>query len=163
MRFLLLEYNWVSRGQSAIIQGFQVTISWRSGGMLAASHAHWAGFTNAPSMVRDASHKYASPDSTMETDDWFWSGKLFVYPSLPVSAILVCWELFIRLTTMKIEPGWHVQAFHLVFVESFDERCYIPSIIYCINLSSRFYCAQHNPIWIYDPVFSMGTHDQIWW
>ncbi len=73
----------------------------------------------------------------MEPDDWLWSGKLSVNPSFPVSAILVCWELLVRLTAMKIEPRWHGQAFHLVFVESFDERCCIPSSIYCMNIWSR--------------------------
>jgi hypothetical protein len=76
----------------------------------------------------------------METDDWLWICDLANYPLIQVFqffAILVCWELLVRLTAMKIEPRWHGQDFHLVFVECFDERCYIPSLIYCTNLWSQ--------------------------
>ncbi len=70
------------------------------------------------------------------------------------------------------EPRKQVLAFHLIFVRSIDERCYIPGEVlhpFCYLLyvytesTDCFYCAEHNYIRIYDPDFIMGTHDQIWW
>ncbi len=84
-------HNWVSRDQSAIIQGFQVKISRHAGCQL--PHIRTVQrLSPALSMVRDARREFASLDSTVETDDWLWSGKLFLYPSSPISAILVYWE-----------------------------------------------------------------------
>jgi hypothetical protein len=67
--------------------------------------------------------------------------------------VLVCgnWRA-VRLTAMKLDPGKQVYAFHLILVESFDERCYIPSIIYCMAIPSR-----------YNPEYIMGTHHQVRW
>jgi hypothetical protein len=38
---------------------------------------------------------------------------------------------------MKLEQGKQVLAFHLIFVGSFDERCCIPSVIYCMSIPSQ--------------------------
>jgi hypothetical protein len=42
----------------------------------------------------------------------------------------------VRLAATKLEKAKQVSGFHLIYVESFDERCYIPSIIYCMAIPS---------------------------
>jgi hypothetical protein len=85
-----------------------------------------------------------------------------VCPSLPISALLVYWEQLVRLAATKHEPGKQNLGFLLIFVESFDERCYIPYIIYCMTIpTDRFYCAKHNSIRTYDADFIIGTNNQI--
>ncbi len=43
----------------------------------------------------------------------------------------------VRLAATKHDPGKQVLASHLIFVEGFDERCCIPSVIYCMSIPSR--------------------------
>ncbi len=51
--------------------------------------------------------------------------------------IPVYWELLVGLAATKPKPEKQVLAFHLIFVEGFDERCCIPSDIYFMSIPSR--------------------------
>jgi hypothetical protein len=43
----------------------------------------------------------------------------------------------VRIAATKLDPGKQVYTFQLIFVESFDEMCYIPSIIDCMAIPGR--------------------------
>ncbi len=82
LRFIQSNYNSVTRGQSAIIQGFQLAIGRDAGRQL--PHTRTMQRLSPALWERDARRKFASLDSTIETIDWLWQARYLFIQDFPV-------------------------------------------------------------------------------